>query len=197
AKKRNRPFVGLYLRRTFILMALGLAHAFLLWYGDILFIYSLVALVALWCRRLSPRVTLALCAGALAMSILASAGMALISVVRAQMVTEATQVQTSEPIQTTESSDVDVENVAGEETIDQALQAEPDDPWERFQVALDENRWEPGDPAWIELEVMAYKDGPMMITLVWRAMTFLMMFVIVTITGFVFRVLGMFLLGMA
>ena len=110
AEKRNRPFVGLYLRRTFILMALGLAHAFLLWYGDILFIYSLVAFLALWCRRLSPRVTLALCAGALAMSVLLSAGFTLMGVVFGQRVTEATQAQTSEPIQSTESSDVDVEN---------------------------------------------------------------------------------------
>ena len=76
AEKRNRSFVGLYLRRIFILMALGLAHGLLLWYGDILFIYSIVALVAMWCRSLSSRVMLALCAGALAMSVLASAGFA-------------------------------------------------------------------------------------------------------------------------
>jgi len=197
AEKRNRPFVGLYLRRTFILMALGLAHAFLLWYGDILFIYSLVALIAMWCRRLSPRVMLALCAGALALSVLAIAGLTVISVVFGPRVTEATQVQTSEPSQSIESSDDDVENIVAEESIDQALQAEPDDPWARYQTLLEENRWQPGDPAWIELDVMAYKEGPMMITLVQRAMTFLIILVMIVVIGFGFRVLGMFLLGMA
>ena len=197
AEQRNRPFVVLYLRRIFVLMAFGLAHGFLLWYGDILFIYSIVALIAMWCRRLSPRVMLALCAGALALSVLASTGFTLMGVVFGQRGTEATQVQTSEPIESTESSDDDVENVAGEETIDQALQAEPDPPWERFKVALEENRWDPGDPAWIELDIMAYKEGPMMITLVQRAMTFLMMLVLIVIIGFGFRVLSMFLLGMA
>lgn len=197
AEKRNRPFVGLYLRRIFILMVLGLAHAFLLWYGDILFIYSLVALIAMWCRRLAPRVMLALSAGALAMSVLAIAGVTVISVVQQQRATEATQDQTSEPIEVTESSDDDVENVVVEETMDQAPQAEPADPWARYQAVLEANGWQPGDPAWIELDVMAYKEGPMMITLVHRTMTFLIMLVILAITGFGFRVLGMFLLGMA
>ncbi|MEE8153412.1 MAG: DUF418 domain-containing protein [Phycisphaerales bacterium] len=197
AKKRNRPFVGLYLRRTFILMALGLAHALLLWYGDILFIYSIVALLALWCRRLSPRVTLALCAGALAMSVLLSAGFTLLGVVFGPGANQATQVQSSEPIQTSESSNDDVENIAAEETVDQALQAESDDPWARYKTVLNENNWQPGDPAWIELDLMAYKEGPMMITLVQRAMTFLIMLVLIVIIGFGFRVVGMFLLGMA
>ncbi len=197
AEQRNRPFVGLYLRRIFVLMAFGLAHAFLLWYGDILFFYSLVALVAMWCRRLSPRVMLALSAGALALSVLAIAGFTVISVVQQQGATEAAQVQPSEPIQSTESSDDDVENVVAEETIDSASQADSDDPWARYRTALEENSWQPGDPAWIELDVIAYKEGPMMITLVQRAMTFLIMLVVVALTGFGFRVVGMFLLGMA
>ena len=197
AEKRNRSFVGLYLRRIFILMALGLAHGLLLWYGDILFIYSIVALVAMWCRSLSSRVMLALCAGALAMSVLASAGFAVMTVLGAQRAAQATQVQTSETIQTTESSDIDIENVTGEETTDQSLEDESDDPWGRYQAVLDKNGWQPGDPAWIELDVMGYKEGPMMITLVQRAWTFLMLLVIVAVSGFGFRVAGMFLLGMA
>ena len=197
AEKRNRPFIGLYLRRTFILMALGLAHGLFLWYGDILFVYSIVALVAMWCRGLAPRVMLAISAGGLALSIMAIVGFTVLTVLGAQMATQPTQVQTSEPIQTTESSDVDIENLAGEATMDQPLVAEADDPWGRYRDVLKENKWQPGDPAWIELDVIAYKDGPMSITLVQRAMTFLIMLVMVAVSGFGFRVLGMFLLGMA
>jgi uncharacterized protein len=48
-------FVPLYLRRIAVLAAIGLLHAFGLWYGDILFFYSVAALLLLaaveWARR--------------------------------------------------------------------------------------------------------------------------------------------------
>ncbi|QYR52376.1 DUF418 domain-containing protein [Lysobacter soyae] len=47
ARERGAPFVKTYLRRTFALMLIGLAHAILLWNGDILFGYSLTALMLL------------------------------------------------------------------------------------------------------------------------------------------------------
>ena len=58
AQQFNQPFVGLYLRRLAVLLVLGLAHALLLWYGDILALYALMAFIALWCRNLSPRTLL-------------------------------------------------------------------------------------------------------------------------------------------
>lgn len=44
AAERSAPFWGVYLRRLFVLMALGLAHLLLVWSGDILLVYSLCAL---------------------------------------------------------------------------------------------------------------------------------------------------------
>ena len=70
AAKCNRPFVGLYLRRTFLLMAMGAMHGLLLWYGDILFIYSFVAILVLLIRKSRPKVMLWLAAGALVLSVL-------------------------------------------------------------------------------------------------------------------------------
>ncbi|MBW3550820.1 MAG: DUF418 domain-containing protein [Proteobacteria bacterium] len=47
AQAAGRPFVGLYLRRTIALLAIGLIHMLLIWSGDILTIYALIALVML------------------------------------------------------------------------------------------------------------------------------------------------------
>ncbi len=50
----------MHYRRTFWLLVLGLAHAYLLWYGDILVLYSICALVLYPARKLFPRWQLAL-----------------------------------------------------------------------------------------------------------------------------------------
>ena len=47
--------VGLHYKRTFWLLIIGLAHAYLLWYGDILVTYALMAMIVFWFRKLSPR----------------------------------------------------------------------------------------------------------------------------------------------
>ncbi len=56
ADAAGRKSTGLHYRRTFWLMVFGLVHAYLLWAGDILFIYSLCSLWVFWFRRRSPRV---------------------------------------------------------------------------------------------------------------------------------------------
>ncbi|MEO0717021.1 MAG: DUF418 domain-containing protein, partial [Planctomycetota bacterium] len=45
---------GLWYRRMALLLMLGLAHAWLLWYGDILVWYAVVGLTALWWLRKLP-----------------------------------------------------------------------------------------------------------------------------------------------
>ncbi|MFC1502516.1 DUF418 domain-containing protein, partial [bacterium] len=51
---------GLHYRRTFWLLLIGLVHAYLLWYGDILVVYALCALLIFLYRKLSPKVLLIL-----------------------------------------------------------------------------------------------------------------------------------------
>jgi uncharacterized protein len=45
---------GLYFRRVGWLLLFGLAHAYLLWYGDILTYYALIGMLVYWMRRLYP-----------------------------------------------------------------------------------------------------------------------------------------------
>ena len=52
AAEKGRSAAGLHYRRTFWLFVIGLMHAYLLWYGDILVIYALCALFVFLFRRL-------------------------------------------------------------------------------------------------------------------------------------------------
>lgn len=58
AQQRGAPFARTYVRRLLILLLIGLAHGLLLWYGDVLFLYALVGLVAILFRNVRPRTLL-------------------------------------------------------------------------------------------------------------------------------------------
>ncbi len=51
----NRGATGLYYRRIFWLLLIGLAHAYLLWSGDILVTYAICGALIFCCRNCSPR----------------------------------------------------------------------------------------------------------------------------------------------
>lgn len=53
--RRGSPATALFLRRSAWLAIIGLLHAYLLWYGDILFSYALCGLVVFAMRRARPR----------------------------------------------------------------------------------------------------------------------------------------------
>lgn len=75
AEATGRPFVALYLRRTFALLAIGLVHLIVIWSGDILTVYALIALAMLVLFRHAPTAYLPWCAlGFHAMAWLFSAG---------------------------------------------------------------------------------------------------------------------------
>ena len=54
-EEKGQSSAGLHYKRTFWLLVIGLAHAYLLWYGDILVTYALTAMVVFFFRKLSPR----------------------------------------------------------------------------------------------------------------------------------------------
>jgi uncharacterized protein len=58
AASRGARFAPLYLRRLFTLLLIGLAHAILIWDGDILVIYALLGLPLLLFRKLSEKAIL-------------------------------------------------------------------------------------------------------------------------------------------
>jgi uncharacterized protein len=58
ADQEGRPFAAQYIRRMAILFLIGLVHGLLLWFGDILSSYAIVALLGLIFARFSPRLVL-------------------------------------------------------------------------------------------------------------------------------------------
>lgn len=57
---RGQSATGVHYQRMFWLIVFGLLHAYLLWYGDILFFYGICGLVVYLFRKLSPRKLLVL-----------------------------------------------------------------------------------------------------------------------------------------
>jgi uncharacterized protein len=53
-KSKSQPAVGLHYRRMVWLLVIGLLHAYLLWYGDILVAYAMCGTVVFLFRRLPP-----------------------------------------------------------------------------------------------------------------------------------------------
>ncbi|MEO0630645.1 MAG: DUF418 domain-containing protein, partial [Planctomycetota bacterium] len=62
AKAAGRSFAPAYIRRLLLLLLVGMAHAFLLWYGDILVFYAVFGLIIMWLAPLRPRVMLTIAA---------------------------------------------------------------------------------------------------------------------------------------
>lgn len=64
AQQHGRSVLGRFARRLLILLLIGLGHALLIWYGDILVSYALIGLLLLLFRSAQPR-TLLICAALL------------------------------------------------------------------------------------------------------------------------------------
>ncbi len=58
AEARGAPIIPAYIRRMVILLAFGILHAYLLWYGDILVFYALLGFVLILFRYRSDRTLL-------------------------------------------------------------------------------------------------------------------------------------------
>ncbi|MBL8760613.1 MAG: hypothetical protein JNL50_04855, partial [Phycisphaerae bacterium] len=76
ADDAGRSIIKPYLRRLAALFLIGLSHALLLWYGDILFVYSLAGTLLLFLSACRPRTLLIVAGAFLFMSVTLSGGFA-------------------------------------------------------------------------------------------------------------------------
>jgi len=192
ADAKGRPFAPVYLRRLAVLMAFGLLHALGFWYGDILFLYSWVGLVvfAIVLFRPSARVLLILAAVGIlaALTIVGSFG-ALGAIFGAQW-------GPGVAAQAQAEAEAGAETGAEPEPETVTVADGADDRWPRVKAAFEQVQ--KGDmEGWVEIETIAYREGPLPLALIVRAVTFSMIMVFMGLGGFTFRVTGMFLLGAA
>ncbi len=184
ARARGAAFGRIYLRRLVLLAGLGLFHALFIWYGDILFAYAVIGFVVFSLRGLPARTLLFCGLGSLILSLILAAGCLGLGAVASGMEMEQRAVQVEEDHEDARAQDP---SSAGAE----------DDRWDRFIDALSSATGQPGDPNLAEAERVAYGEGPFVAALLIRSVTWLFIITFSVLSGFTFRIFGMFLLGAA
>lgn len=197
---RGGRFVPLYLRRLFVLMVIGFLHATLLWYGDILFTYSICGLILFLCRRASGRTLLI--AGIImvgASTLLGGAFGAMGALGNHRPAPVASVAESSEPV---DSDDA----VAPAQTAESSKEVELNDfdrlaqtsPFVRWLQAYQrgEIKGGPDDPLYMELETRAYREGGFWDAMGFRVSTWLF-FLVFLFFGMGWHIAGMFFIGAA
>lgn len=170
AIESGRRFFGIGLRRQFVLMLIGAAHALLIWYGDILFIYSWVGIFLLFFLRCQPKTLFILAGVLLFVGLLTGAAFFLM------MFQGANTTELPEPI---------------------PLPAAPfADPFGRLVEAFknDEFKDRRGEQIWVQTETQAYREGPYDQLFKFRAVSWLVI-LSSSIAGLGWQIAAMFLIG--
>ncbi len=213
ARARGRPFWPIGLRRMVVLGVIGLLHAFLLWYGDILFVYALVGLLLLALHRARPRTLTIVGATLLFMAALLSTGFMLLMTLspkppQAAALTDSPAPDASQPAPSL-AGDAPADpapETEREAQIREVLENNHPEPFTRLmrsfeQGALFEDAGKRGispmtHPVWLDAETEAYAEGPWLQAAAFRGMTYAMILLFV-IFGFGWSVIAMVFFGAA
>lgn len=181
-ERRGGRFAPLYLRRLAILMVIGFLHATLLWYGDILFFYSICGLILFLCRRFEGRWLLLAGVVMIALSTFMVGAMGALGAFGNQ------RAQMNAPI-----TIVDVQ-----QDVAAGGAAAPSSPFARWLKAYGNREIQggPEHPLYIELETRAYRDGGFLDALGFRVVTWLA-FLVMMLLGMGWHIAGMFFIGAA
>ncbi|MHC4785088.1 MAG: DUF418 domain-containing protein [Planctomycetota bacterium] len=182
AEAKGRRFVPLYLRRLGVLAAFGLAHALLLWYGDILLRYAVLGLLPLLMRKARPRTLVTV-----AVVLVAGGAMLSYGCLSLQVVSERWA-----PAAPSGSGPPAAETTAAGEPAGAAARQEPP----RGLAAIVAARGEPSDERWMAAEIEAYKYGPAADAFAFRSVTWAYVLLDAAFLRGL-RIAAMFLLGAA
>lgn len=222
ARHYSPTFVAL--RRVGFLAALGLMHAHLLWFGDILFIYAMCSLALLFCRRLSAKILIAL-GGALTLAgdsiillmtlvgVIFGTGQPVAStsdpaVSAPLVITEPASEPVSEPPSepgpaSAESPTVETPPAADAAPISDSAPTEdaqpitdPAPPLRGWAFIIDalKNGKSGQTEEWAEAETTAYRDGPLLDLAAFRSVTWGFIQIYILFGG-IPRIIGLFILG--
>jgi uncharacterized protein len=178
ARARQAPFIPVYLRRVAVLLVLGLAHALLLWYGDILAFYALISIGLLATFWMRAKALLLCAAGVFAFGV-----MLVVTLTTLQVAFDSSPQLLDPATESIEHAPASQGNATSTQSA--ALR--------RFRD-LDPGQYDPSTSEWMEVETNAYKYGPFAEALMVRAVSYAMCFAF-SLFGFGWHILAMFLLG--
>ena len=202
-RDKGVPYTGVYLRRTLLLMLIGAVHACLIWYGDILFIYSWVALLAFFIWKSPPKVMLTIAGVFLALGIAMTAGFMALQVAMASNANTAlVEDEGADAPASTDDEEAEIVEDGAEEGAADDGAADAEAPEEGSIGAFLEElgaAWEnqqTGPEKLSRLETRVYGEGPVEHVLIMRISTWLSMLIFaVVLSGFGIRIVSMFLIG--
>lgn len=170
---RGGGFIGYGVRRLLVLLAIGVCHAVLIWYGDILVLYSLVGVLLLFMAHTRIRTLLWTGVGLLVLSLVLAGAFAAVMLATAPSATPP-------PV----PAPADAPHF--------------DDPFGVMWHALTTGELKdgPASPLWINTERQAYRDGPYDQLFKFRLLTWAMLLVIYFL-GTGAHVAALFLFGAA
>jgi uncharacterized protein len=223
AQARGRPFVWTYLRRLAMLFVIGIIHALLIWYGDILVAYSILGLLLIPFARAKASTLLITGVVLLLLSSALGAGLGALEAVMARQADASTQSASEEEVAAPEHS-LEVREVDGalepdalelgsvesgsvesgslepgslEPAVIEPEAAETEASSEgplRGMDALIELQFNPTDPRWAEAETAAFRDGPFADALAFR-ITIWAFAIIVGLFSWLWHPAALFLIG--
>lgn len=180
AQGEGSKFTRRYIRRIAFLFVLGLAHALLLWYGDILFIYSFCAAILLACVRFKARTLLTIACLIVCISAPLSGVFSALSAFKP-------------PAEEVAAASVEESRPAEDEPPGE-VRTPLGDLFAGFNehggAASPEQAW------WLEAETRAYREGPWIQAFGFRAISWVFI-LIAGLFGFAWHALAMFFLGAA
>lgn len=190
---RGGRFYGLYTRRLAWLFFMGLAHALLLWYGDILFIYSIAGLILMLALSLRVRPETLLAIG-IAIVLLSATVLGLFTAAttwgQGMQTTPLTAAPPANATTPEAASDPDAAPASDAASTPQAPF------WRLIEGFRTGEVTQPDTGVWPETETEAYRDGPWSQSFLFRAMSWGMI-LIFGMFGFHWHVLGVFFIGAA
>lgn len=201
---RGGNFYAVYIRRLLWLFLMGLSHALLLWYGDILFVYSIAGVALMLLARLSPRVLLGIGVGLVLFGTVLQAGFTALTLAapqpadRAERAAATTGATPPADAGRTDSAEVNEPTTDAPAETEVAATEPAREPLTPFMRLMEGFRTgavqQPDSPIWMEAETEATRDGPFLQAFLFRVFSWLM-YMFVCVFGFGWHVLGMFCIG--